>query len=157
MIPMNVFETMIPQILGGSAIVTMGIGIGFLLTKFLQIFGTYKMFQKSGEAGWKALIPFYCAYTRFNLYWDKKFFWVYLVLFLASSYLSYAAGGAAGAVSAAVSLALIITTVKINLYNARSFGMNGGMAVLLLLMPWLGYSILGLGYAEFLGKQMKNN
>ena len=155
MIAMTTIESIAPEILGGSLLLMMGIGICYLLSKFLQVFGVYKMFRKSGEAGWKALVPFYATYTRFNLYWDKKYFWIYLVLLLASGYLTSAVSGAAGFIASLVSLGLIITRAKLELENACCFGKGIGMTILLLLMPWLGFGILGFGNAEIQGKQMK--
>ena len=71
---------MTPEVLVGSAVMVMGIAIAiaYLIGKILEIFGSYKMFRKSGDAGWKAFIPFYSTYTRFRLFWDKRFYWIYI-------------------------------------------------------------------------------
>lgn len=154
---MTIVDIIAPELVGGSILMVMCFGLLYLLGKLLQLIGTYEMFRKSGDAGWKALIPFYATYTRFNLYWDKKFFWIHMILLLASGYLGSSATGTAGIIAGLVSLGLIVTSVKICLENARCFGKGAGMTILLILMPWLGTMILGFGNAEFQGKQIKTN
>lgn len=39
----------------------------WLAVVVLMIIAQWKVFTKAGEAGWKVLIPFYNAYTIFNL------------------------------------------------------------------------------------------
>ncbi len=48
------------------------------------IVGAWKILQKAGEDGWKAIIPFYGEYTFFKTFWEKKWFWISLVLRLLS-------------------------------------------------------------------------
>lgn len=38
------------------------------------------LFQKAGEKGWKAIIPFYNAYLTYKLFWKKSMFWVALII-----------------------------------------------------------------------------
>ena len=45
----------------------------------LIIIGTWKILQKAGEDGWKAIIPFYGKYTLFKTFWKKKWFWISLI------------------------------------------------------------------------------
>lgn len=44
------------------------------------VLGTYFMFQKVGEEGWKAIVPFYSEYTEYKIAWNTKMFWVQLLL-----------------------------------------------------------------------------
>ena len=39
-------------------------------------------FQKAGEKPFKALLPFYGSYQFFNLFFHRRFFWVYLLLWI---------------------------------------------------------------------------
>ena len=45
-----------------------------LILWILTAFCWWKIFEKAGEKGWKAFVPFYCDYTRFGLA-EKK--WIY--------------------------------------------------------------------------------
>ena len=63
---------MTPEFFAGTAI--LGFGFVYLIGWLLSAIGSWKVFKKCGEAGWKAFIPFYNKYVRFNLYWDKKYF-----------------------------------------------------------------------------------
>lgn len=46
-----------------------------IVTAVLTIIFMWKIFEKAGEKGWKALIPVYNAYTLFKLVWNTKMFW----------------------------------------------------------------------------------
>lgn len=50
-----------------------------LVIYIVTAIGNYKVFQKCGEEGWKAFIPFYNEYTRYKLMWQTKFFWWFLL------------------------------------------------------------------------------
>ncbi len=39
-------------------------------------------FQKAGEKPFKALIPFYGSYKFFDLFFHRRFFWIYLLLWV---------------------------------------------------------------------------
>ena len=45
----------------------------------LTIIGIWKVLQKAGEEGWKAIVPFYGKYTLFKTFWKKKWFWISLI------------------------------------------------------------------------------
>ena len=149
---MTIFDMLTPEVLGGNLLA--GFGFFYMINKLLQIIGAWKMFTKSGEAGWKSLIPVYSTYTRYDMYWDKKFFWAYLMLSFVSFFLGVNATGFLAVVAALVSLALIVVVVKLAMKTARSFGKGTGMGILLILMPWLATIILGFGKAEYQGKVM---
>lgn len=40
-----------------------------------DIIGTWKIFKKAGEPGWKAIIPFYSTYTMYKITWHTFLFW----------------------------------------------------------------------------------
>ena len=141
------FEMLTPEVLGGSMILFGG--IAYLIIKLLAAIGTWKMFTKSGEAGWKAFIPFYSKFLRYNLYWDKKYFLIYAIAYLVMTVLGSAAEGVMGFVVLAASIVVIVTTIKVEFKCARCFGKGAGMGILLLVMPWLANIILGFGKAEY--------
>lgn len=45
----------------------------------LPVIGMWMVFEKAGEPGWKALIPFYSLYIMFKIGERKKYWWMYLI------------------------------------------------------------------------------
>lgn len=56
-----------------------------LIIGIIGIVCMWVLFQKAGEKGWKAIIPFYNAYVAYKLFWKKSMFWVTLVIALLIS------------------------------------------------------------------------
>lgn len=63
-----------------------GIALGFFFQFFLVmtvniiiIIGYYKLFTKCGEAGWKAIIPFYNQWVFFEIIYGKGNGWKFLL------------------------------------------------------------------------------
>lgn len=138
---------MSPEILGGISL--LGFGLVYVIGFILSAIGSWKVFTKCGEAGWKAFIPFYNKFVRFNLYWDKKFFWVYLVTHIVTTTAAANASGILGLIIAALAITGLVVTVKMEMKCARCFGKGTGMGILLIIMPWLANLILGFGKAEY--------
>lgn len=140
-------EIMTPEVLGGTMVLVAG--FVYLLIKLLAAIGTWKMFNKAGVAGWKAFIPFYGKYIRYSLFWDKKFYWVFLVAYIVMTAIGSAAEGVLAFVAFAAAIVALVTTCKVEFKCARCFGKGTGMGLLLLFMPWLANIILGFGKAEY--------
>lgn len=54
----------------------------------LTIIASWKLLVKSGEKGWKTLIPFYRDYVMYKQFYDRKLFWNILVGVAATIVLS---------------------------------------------------------------------
>ena len=66
--------------------------LGFMLAAgaaimILLIIAWWKIFEKAGEKGWKALIPIYNAYILFKICGIKNWFWAFLGISIFSSIL----------------------------------------------------------------------
>lgn len=61
-----------------------------LIMAVLVIVGTWKIFEKAGEKGWKAIIPFYNKYTEYKIFWNKNTAVVALILSIASVFFAFA-------------------------------------------------------------------
>ncbi len=153
-------------LLGVTPAVSYLIGIGLLI---LRIVGYWKLFEKAGQPGWKALIPLYAEYTLYGIGWKKSIFWLTLGISLGAALLSgltgtvsavlmeLSMGYGAGIVvwvlgillslagGAAVMALEIVFAVKLS----RAFGHGGGFAVGLILLPSIFYLILGLGKSQY--------
>ena len=51
----------------------------------LAIIAYWRIFVKAGEEGWKAIIPFYNAYTAMKLFWKTSIFWIVIGLGVGAS------------------------------------------------------------------------
>ena len=62
----------------------MGNSIFTWISAILIIVGTYKIFEKAGVPGWKAIIPFYREFIIFELAGEKKSkYWEWLACYIA--------------------------------------------------------------------------
>jgi len=130
----------------------MGAAIGILVVILIIFFAiaillvasNWKIFKKSGEEGWKALIPYYNTWTLCNIVGINPN-WVFIII--GCSVLSMVpmlniVGG----------LAAIYFQVLINVSLAKSFGKDTGFGIGLLLLPVIFYPILGFGKDQYVGK-----
>lgn len=128
--------------------------ISSFVSAVLIIAGTYRIFEKAGEEGWKAIIPFYNKYTEYKLTWNTKMFWFSLLtgFMFVPSLLLFAACVAVGSVSAIVlsGLFMIACIVGIIAFQAqesiklaKAFGKGRGFTVGLFFLEPIFKMILG--------------
>ena len=103
--------------------------IACLAIYVLAIIGFWKMFEKAGEPGWKALIPIYNLYILFKIAWGNGI--LFLLLF----------------VPAANFIILIMLQFKV----ARAYGQGDAYAFGLIFLPYIFYLVLGFGDSEYVG------
>ena len=95
----------------------------------LGIVAMWKIFEKAGEPGWAAIIPFYNLYVLFKITWGNG--WKFLLLLIPFAGIVFA----------------IITIVKL----AKAFGKSGGFAVGLIFLSIIFYCILAFDQSQYLG------
>jgi hypothetical protein len=100
-----------------------------LAVAVLAIVAMWKIFEKAGEPGWAAIIPFYNLYVLFKITWGKG--WNFLLLLIPIANI----------------VILIITMVKL----AKAFGKSGGFAVGLIFLSVIFYSVLAFDQSQYLG------
>ena len=66
----------------GAVVANVIISLAFIA---LAIIAYWRIFVKAGEAGWKAIIPFYNAYTAMKLFWKTSIFWIGIGLGVGAS------------------------------------------------------------------------
>lgn len=123
-----------------------------LVFAIFAVAGAWKMFEKAGIAGWKAIIPVYNIYLTYKLCWDTTYFWVWLgltivsALFESVAYYPTGFGYIAGIVIGFVSL-LIQANASLRLSVAFGHGILYGLG--LYFFPYIFTMILGFGSSTY--------
>lgn len=120
----------------------------------LQIIANWNIFTKSGEAGWKSLIPIYGDYVSYKIAWQTSYFWLNYILGILLSYVSNANLNESMFLSLIVILLKIALTVINIMYCvklARAFGRGIGFAIGLILLQPIFLLILGFGSDQYYG------
>ncbi len=95
----------------------------------LSIVAMWKLFEKAGEPGWAAIIPFYNLYVLFKITWGNGWKFLLMLIPIANVVIT------------------IITMVKL----AKAFGKSGGFAVGLIFLSIIFYCILAFDSSTYLG------
>lgn len=94
----------------------------------LVIAGMWKVFVKAGQPGWAAIIPIYNIYILLTIL-KKPIWWIILCL---------------------IPIVNIIVMIILSMELAVCFGKSKGWGIgLLVILPFIGYPILGFGDAQF--------
>lgn len=101
----------------------------YLAVVVLLIAGYWRTFEKAGQPGWAAIIPFYNIYVLLKVV-GRPGWWVLLYLIPVVSF---------------------VVDLIVSLDLATSFGRGSGFGVGLWLLPWIFVPILGLGSATYSG------
>ncbi|HML68237.1 MAG TPA: DUF5684 domain-containing protein [Clostridia bacterium] len=99
----------------------------------IGIVAMWKIFEKAGEPGWAAIIPFYNLYVLFKITWGSG--WKFLLLLIPIANI----------------VILIITMVKL----AKAFGKGGGFAAGMIFLSIIFYCILAFDQSQYLGVPQK--
>ena len=110
---------------------------GFALIYFLVIIGVsvlmivslWKIYDKAGEPGWAAIVPYYNNYILFKILYGNG--WKFLMLLIP--------------------FYNIYLLIKINFSLAKRFGLGAGFGFGLMFLPVIFYPILAFGDAEYEG------
>lgn len=121
-----------------------------LILFVIMVVSLWKIFNKAGEEGWKAIIPFYNTYTLFKISWKEKYFWWIIGIAVISGiclfipFLGWLVDIAAG-------IALFVITVMSNYYLARSFGHEIGFTIGLIFLYPIFLLVLAFSSAKYVG------
>lgn len=114
------------------------------------VIANWKLFEKAGEPGWSALIPFYNSYQMAKIATgDAKICWAYVGVSILSTLVSdlpklisgsdEATGGALGVI---ISLASLVIEAYVCYMFAKSFGQSTAMCVLSIFFGGIIFIIL---------------
>lgn len=137
--------------LGGTIVAV--VLVVLLLIYIVTCIGYAKMFQKAGEAGWKAYVPVYNTYVLFKKCWSTKMFWMTVVLSVVSGIVDRISSDNAmlGLVSAVLAIVAIVIQIMGCRRISRAYGRKTGTAIGLFFLPTIFSWILGFGSAEYTG------
>lgn len=128
---------------GVAAAMTAFLGAYFLVVLVVAIFFIvcmWKIFVKAGKPGWAALVPIYNFIVLLEIV-GRPTWWV-LALF-------------AGIIPVVGAIIAFVAMVIVMIDLAKSFGKDTGFAILLILLPIVGYPMLAFGKAEYKGVATK--
>jgi len=101
----------------------------YLVLVVVILAAAWRVFTKAGQPGWAAIVPLYNGYVLLKVV-GRPGWW--LVLFF-------------------IPVVGIVVGIIVALDLAKSFGKGGGFAVLLILLPVIGYPMLGFGPSQYVG------
>ena len=142
--------------LGAAAAVVIVIALVWLV---LNIVATWRIFNKTGEPGWKSIIPIYNSYVMYGKVWSTVWFWVTLVLNAVVFYTqpqAVAEGASMTAlqmVGAVCMIAGMVLYILLNYKIAKAFGKGVGYTLGLLFLQPVFLMMLGFGSAQYQGPQ----
>lgn len=102
-----------------------------LLLVVLIIVAIWKIFEKAGEPGWKAIIPLYNVYTEYKIFWGNG--WLCLLTLIP--------------------IVNIVVTIILYSKISKAFGHGAGFTVGLLFLPYVFLTMLGFNGDEYQGPQ----
>jgi len=124
------------QLSGGSA-VALFIVIAVLV--IAAVAGQWKVFKKAGQPGWASIIPFYNYWILLKIVGrPTAWIWFYVLSFIPF-----------------LNIVSVVVSIVVTNDLAKSFGKKVGFTVLLILLPFIGYPMLGFGKDTYLGPAAK--
>lgn len=109
-------------------------GYGFVMFLYLVVFvvviiGMWKTFEKAGKPGWAAIIPIYNCIVLLEIV-GKPLWWIILLI---------------------IPIVNLIIAIMLTHQLSLSYGQGVGMTLLLIVLPFIGWPMLGFGPARYLG------
>lgn len=113
------------------------------------VIAMWQVFTKAGEAGWKAIIPFYNTYILYKISWNTSIFWMMFGCGVVGAVLGQIDNGLFLFFAAIASFAAsIINLLQIHRLS-RSFGHGIGFTLGLIFLNPIFILILGFGTSEY--------
>ena len=136
-------------------ILIISIIVALILCVFIVICN-WKIMEKAGEDGWKALIPYYNYFVMSEISMTKPTFLVVFFVFLGGALICFL-GCIPYIGFLFASIAGLIMTVANGILNfslAKSFGKEVGFCVLSIFFPPIVRAILAFGGSEYTGDKV---
>lgn len=124
-----------------------------LIMAILEIIGGWKVFQKFGEPGWKAIIPFYNFYVEYKYTWKPIMALPVIILGIGGGIAMecVAEGSVLQTVFSLVFLVGWVFSIVGFHKLSKAFGKGIGFTIGMVLFPGIFRIILGFGKAQYVG------
>ena len=137
-----------------TALLLAGLGTVFILVigwYILQAVAYWKIFEKAGEPGWKAIIPFYNTYTQYKFTWNTQAFWIVLIGGIVGGILQEATEGIPSLLGTLIMLIVAIFNIISLNKLAKAFGHGVGFTIGLFFLNPIFMLILGFSDNQYQG------
>lgn len=101
----------------------------YLIIFLVVIAGMWKVFEKAGKPGWAAIIPIYNVIILLEIV-GKPVWWIILLL---------------------IPFVNLIIMIMLCHQLSLSFGQGIGMTIMLIILPFVAFPLLGFGSATYVG------
>ena len=139
-----------------TALLLASLGTIFILVigwYILQVVAYWKIFEKAGEPGWKAIVPFYNTYTQYKFPWNTRPFWIVLIGGIVGGILQEATEGIPSLLGTLIVLIVAIFNIISLNKLAKAFGHGVGFTIGLFFLNPIFMLILGFSGDEYIGPQ----
>ena len=139
-----------------TALLLASLGTIFILVigwYILQVVAYWKIFEKAGEPGWKAIVPFYNTYTQYKFPWNTRAFWIVLIGGIVGGILQEATEGIPSLLGTLIVLIVAIFNIISLNKLAKAFGHGVGFTIGLFFLNPIFMLILGFSGDEYIGPQ----
>lgn len=113
-----------------------------LVIVVIEVIAMWKIFEKAGEQGWKAIIPIYNTWTLAEIV-GRPGWWGLFPLF--------------GVIPFVGGILALVVSIILYIDLAKAFGKEPVWALLLILVPFVGFPMLGFGSAKYSGTRYVTN
>ena len=133
-------------------------GLLSILYNVLSIIGSWKIYKKLGEPGWKCIIPFYNVWVEYKYIWNTKMAIWNIALSLGGALIMQIAaqGTALYYLGSAAFLAGWVICIMGYHKLSKAFGKGAGFTVGLVLLTGLFQIILGFGKSQYIGNSCQS-
>ena len=139
-----------------TALLLASLGTIFILVigwYILQVVAYWKIIEKAGEPGWKAIVPFYNTYTQYTFTWNTRAFWIVLIGGIVGGILQEATEGIPSLLGTLIVLIVAIFNIISLNKLAKAFGHGVGFTIGLFFLNPIFMLILGFSGDEYIGPQ----
>lgn len=109
----------------------------------------WKIFEKMGTAGWKAIIPIYNSYCLYSKIWETKYFWISFALGIVGTIAPYNGNVFFTILKLAISVATIVFYILTQIHFAKAFQQGIAFSIGLIILPIVFNAILAFGKMEY--------
>ena len=133
---------------GVAIILIVLLAIIALAIAVITVVAQCKTFSKAGEKWWKGLIPVYSNWVLTKIT-GLAWWWFIIITGLSAFVTNINVATSADSANYIISMCIILTSFNYHYNLSKKFGKSNGFAVLITLLPFIGYPILAFSSAKY--------